>query len=244
MRCQHEDAGFGQARRTVASVTPIFSAIATLEAWRSAAIAFAAASLAFTGRYPTPQPHAASASVPQPSHRNFAVGISACIVAVIGVAPIQAFRNAPGRCAEAVRDAPGPKGRRGDRRQGPPCTPANRFRRRSVQTVQCRRCGVTVWNFRYLPHTPPGPPCSWRRSPIKRLYRGRTSSPVRSREPINPKTVKRAERSIHLRRCHWALPRLFEHLQRRIDSVAQVQGSRRTASQPAAGDKFDFDASV
>jgi hypothetical protein len=32
MRYQHEDAGFGQARRTVASVTPIFSAIATLEA--------------------------------------------------------------------------------------------------------------------------------------------------------------------------------------------------------------------
>jgi hypothetical protein len=35
--------------------------------------------------------------------------------------------------------------------------------------MKCRQCGVTVWNFRYLPHTPPGPPCSWRRSPIKRL---------------------------------------------------------------------------
>lgn len=58
---------FWRTRLTVVAPTPIFSAIAASDAEGSAATAFAAATLALTGMYPTPLPQAASASVPQPS---------------------------------------------------------------------------------------------------------------------------------------------------------------------------------
>jgi hypothetical protein len=88
--------------------------------------------------------------------------------------------------------------------------------------MKCLRYGVTVWNFGYLPHTPPGRLCSWRRSPIKPLCRGRTIFPVRSREPRNPKTVKR-----------WGVQFIFVAATGFAAAVRCVSSSRRwAASQP------------